>query len=356
MKKNKTISVILTVALLTSGVAMYNTSVSAAETNTKKVLGDVNNDNVINVNDVTGIQKFIADIADLTDNQKFVADTNGDNRLTILDATELQKYVADYTAVNKNIGKTWSDAVTKTVTHPAETAKTTKLRYVYLVVNVCNACDTPFIDTTTGKTSQEKKETHNTITGHSGYRTQYDWYYVDDNNIYHDLDDDGHVPHKTTENVWENEKNVFDPEFDPYGGWVTIDAYNSTHDDQYSKTSTIWSYCHDCNADGTSIYDEWGGIGNYKKEGYLTLTDPVEITIYPDAVADRDAYEKAYNDALTTVKNHKTYHADKGDLPDYLGGHVDASVAEKYKIYKTSETVIKDAWTETVTIRDAGWY
>lgn len=352
MKKNKTISVILTVALLTSGVAMYNTSVSAAETNTKKVLGDVNNDNVINVNDVTGIQKFIADIADLTDNQKFVADTNGDNRLTILDATELQKYVADYTAVNKNIGKTWSDAITETVTHPAETAKTTKLRYAYLVVNVCNVCDTPFInpDGTTYPPGD-----HNAETGHGGYRTQYDWYYVDDNNIYHDLDDDGHVPHKIANTEYENEKNVFDPEFDPYWGWVAIDAYNNTHNDQYSKTSTIWSYCHDCNADGTSIYDENGNVTNYKNDGQFKITQPVEITIYPDVVADRNAYEKAYNDALTAVEKHKAYHERLGDIPPRYG-EAEARVAEKYKIYKTSETVIKDAWTETVTIREAGWY
>ena len=349
--KTKIMSVILTLILTLSISPIC--SASAAETQ-KIVLGDANGDGAISILDATEVQKLIASEKSMTDTQELTTDVNEDGTTSIMDATDIQKYIVGDT--DNNIGKTWSDAVTKTVTHPAETAKTTKLRYAYLTVNVCNACDTPFIDTTTGKSSSEKYDKHHNATGHSGYRTQYDWYYVDDNNIYHDLDDDGHVPHKTTENAWENEKNVFDPEFDPYGDWVAIDAYNSTHDDQYSMTSTIWSYCHCCNADGTSIFDEWGGIGNYKKEGYLTLTDPVEITIYPDAVADRDAYEKAYNDALTTVKNHKTYHADKGDLPDYLGGHVDASVAEKDKIYKTSETVIKDAWTETVTIRDAGWY
>lgn len=350
--KIKIASTVLSLAFATSIIPIC--SASAAETQ-KIILGDVNGDGTISVLDSTEVQNLIADKTSTTDTQKLTSDVNEDGTISIMDATDIQKYIADKIKGN-NIGKTWSDAVTKTVTHPAETAKTTKLRYVYLVVNVCNACDTPFIDTTTGKTSQEKKETHNTITGHGGYRTQYDWYYVDDNGIYHDLDNDGHVPHKIANTEYENEKNVFDPEFDPYGDWVAIDAYNNTHDDQYSMTSTIWSYCHCCNADGTSIFDEWGGIGNYKKEGYLTLTDPVEITIYPDAVADRDAYEKAYNDALTTVENHKTYHADKGDLPDYLGGHVDTGVGEEYKIYKTSETVIKDAWTETVTIREAGWY
>ena len=349
--KTKIMSVILTLILTLSIIPIC--SASAAETQ-KTILGDVNGDGAVTIVDATAVQNLIVGNMSTTDTQKLTSDVNEDGTTSITDATAIQKYIVG--DLKDNIGKTWSDAITETVTHPAETAKTTKLRYVYLVVNVCNACDTPFIDTTTGKTSQEKKETHNTITGHSGYRTQYDWYYVDDNNVYHDLDDDGHVPHKTTENTWENEKNVFDPEFDPYGGWVAIDAYNNTHDEQYSKTSTIWSYCHDCNADGTSIYDEWGGIGNDKHDGHLTLTDPVEITIYPDAVADRDAYEKARDNALTAVATHKKNHIDKGDLPDYLGGNVDANVGKEYKIYKTSETVIKDAWTETVTIRDAGWY
>lgn len=348
--KTKIMSVILTLILTLSIIPIC--SASAAETQ-KIILGDVNGDGAITIVDSTKVQQLIVDNKGMTDTQKLTSDTNEDGTTSIMDATAIQKYIVG--DLKRNIGKTWSDAITETVTHPAETAKTTKLRYAYLTVNVCNACDTPFIDTTTGKSSSEKYDKHHNATGHSGYRTQYDWYYVDDNNIYHDLDDDGHVPHKTTENTWENEKNVFDPEFDPYGGWVAIDAYNSTHDDQYSKTSTIWSYCHDCNADGTSIYDENGNITNYKNDGQFKITQPVEITIYPDAVADRNAYEKAYNDALTAVKEHKAYHERLGDIPPRYG-EAEARVAEKYKIYKTSETVIKDAWTETVTIRDAGWY
>lgn len=348
--KTKITSVILTLILTLSIIPIY--SASAAETQ-KIILGDVNGDGAITIVDATTVQQLIVDKMSMTDTQELTSDTNEDGTTSVTDATAIQKYIADKS--KGNIGKTWSDAITKTVTHPAETAKTTKLRYVYLVVNVCNVCDMPFIDTATGKSSSEKSAKHYAETGHSGYRTQYDWYYVDDNSIYHDLNDDGYVPHKTTENTWENEKNVFDTEFDPYGGWVAMDAYNSTHDEQYSKTSTIWSYCHYCNADGSTIFDEWGGTGNFTGE-FLSLTDPVEITIYPDAVADRDAYEKAYNNALTAVATHKKNHIDKGDLPDYLDGNVDANVGKEYKIYKTSKTVIKNAWTETVTIRDAGWY
>lgn len=348
--KIKIASTVLSFALSASIIPIC--SASAAETS-KIILGDVNGDGTVSVLDATEVQKLIVNNKAMTDTQELTSDVNEDGTTSIMDATNIQKYIVGDT--DNNIGKTWSDAVTKTVTHPAETTKTTKLRYVYLVVNVCNACDTPFIDTTTGKSSSEKSAKHYAETGHSGYRTQYDWYYVDDNGIYHDLDDDGYVPHKTTENNYENEKNVFDPDFDPYGGWVAMNTYNNTHDEQYSKTSTIWSYCHDCNADGTSIYDENGNITNYKNDGQFKITQPVEITIYPDAVADRDAYVKAYNDALTSVNEHKTYHKRLGDIPPRYG-EAEARVAEEYKIYKTSETVIKDAWTETVTIRDAGWY
>lgn len=345
--KIKIASTVLSLAFAISIIPIC--SASAAETQ-KIILGDANGDGTISILDATEVQKLIVNEKSMTDTQELTTDVNEDGTTSIMDATAIQKYIVGDT--DNNIGKTWSDAITETVTHPAETAKTTKLRYVYLVVNVCNVCDTPFINPD-GTTYPHGD--HYADTGHSGYRTQYDWYYVDDNNVYHDLDDDGHVPHKTTENVWENEKNVFDTEFDPYGDWVAIDAYNSTHDDQYSLTCELWTYCHYCNADGSTIFDEWGGTGNFTGE-FLSLTDPVEITIYPDAVADRDAYEKAYNNALTAVATHKKNHIDKGDLPDYLGGKVDANVGKKERIYKTSETVIKDAWTETVTIRDAGWY
>ena len=372
MKKNKIISVILTVALLTSGIAMYNTSVSAAETNTKKVLGDVNNDNVINVNDVTGIQKFIADMIDLTDNQKFVADTDGDNQLSIHDATEIQKYVVNYTTVNKNIGKTWHDDEYETITIPGETINTPKLRYDYVSCDVCNICLEPLMYKD-GRTFNEEEIGVHMQKEHGGGRwhSAKHWFYVDDNNIYHDLSDDWKMPNVNFSNpdspyyetdYWdEGSMNVFDVGFNPDYGTLALDIYNSTHKDKlnYYWTREIRSICRDCNYDGSSIFDEWGSCGNQiigddGRPMFLTLTKPVEITVYPDSVADMTAYTKENNVAKQAVADHKAWHIEQNNLPDYCDNNAEAVIIYHDRIYTTVKTTTEPT-TETV-FRKAGWY
>ena len=43
----------------------------------------------------TEIQKYIAELIELSDKQKAVADTNGDGVVNINDATQIQKYIAE---------------------------------------------------------------------------------------------------------------------------------------------------------------------------------------------------------------------------------------------------------------------
>lgn len=62
-------------------------------------IGDVNRDGVINVNDVTDIQKHLAGIKRFNEDQLKWADTNGDDTVDINDATQLQKYIAGYSLV-----------------------------------------------------------------------------------------------------------------------------------------------------------------------------------------------------------------------------------------------------------------
>ncbi len=62
-------------------------------------IGDVNRDGVINVNDVTDIQKHLAGIKQFNEDQLKWADTNGDDMVDINDATQLQKYIAGYSLV-----------------------------------------------------------------------------------------------------------------------------------------------------------------------------------------------------------------------------------------------------------------
>lgn len=58
-------------------------------------VGDVNCDNVINILDVTEIQKHLAKLNSLTEEQIKYCDFNFDGEVTILDVTCIQKYIAN---------------------------------------------------------------------------------------------------------------------------------------------------------------------------------------------------------------------------------------------------------------------
>jgi hypothetical protein len=67
-----------------------------SETDSGNILGDVNGDGDVNINDVTDIQKHIAHIIDLEGTALQAADTNCDDTINIIDVTTLQKYIANY--------------------------------------------------------------------------------------------------------------------------------------------------------------------------------------------------------------------------------------------------------------------
>lgn len=56
-------------------------------------IGDVNLDGALDINDVTLLQKYVANIVTFTDTQRLVADVNGDGKISIEDATALQKLI-----------------------------------------------------------------------------------------------------------------------------------------------------------------------------------------------------------------------------------------------------------------------
>ncbi|MGN0501618.1 MAG: dockerin type I repeat-containing protein [Ruminococcus sp.] len=374
-RRLKITSTVLSLALATAITPIC--SANAAETTTDKIiLGDVNYDGKVSILDTTEIQRYIADKNDFTDNQKFVADANADGRISILDATEVQRYVAECEGTNKNIGKTWHDAEYKTIYHPAETTTEPRLRYDLVNCNACNTCNAPLIHKDGTLFTEAEISTHvdtHTDSIYKSWRTEDVWFYVDNNGTYHDLNDDWKVPNGNCSNPnnpfyetdwWdEGAVNVFDPDFNPYLGTLALDIYNEDHDTplDYYWTTEVSSYCHYCNYDGTSVFDEWGGCGNYKTDENgnflrLILTEPVEIITYPDTVADMDAFTKAKNEAKQAVADHKAWHIEQNNLPDYLNGNVDAGINTHKRIYTASETVIKDAWTEKVLVNPEGWY
>lgn len=325
--KIKSMSVLLALALtMTAFIANTVTASAAEETETKIVLGDMNNDGIINMDDVTDIQRYVAGIIDFTDNQLKAANAyDKDDAITINDVTELQRYLAGYKDVNENIGKTWHEGETEKVwVFDSEP----QLRYILIRPNVCNVCDKPFIHDNGSLWDGDEIGAHFHSTGHNGWHTQYDWYYVDENGKYHDLDDDGKVLGSSD----TSEVNVFDKNFDPSQWFFDIDDYNSTHSDKLYLANEMWAYCNYCNSDGSSIFDENGNMTNLK-DGQLKFTDSSEYIITPEEVADIDGYNAKFDELSDALDTHKEYHKLIGDLPDYLNNEADVYITNVSKIY-----------------------
>ena len=59
------------------------------------MIGDIDGNGRITIEDVTLVQKFIAELETFDQRQTVAADTNGDGMITIEDATMIQKYIAE---------------------------------------------------------------------------------------------------------------------------------------------------------------------------------------------------------------------------------------------------------------------
>ncbi len=155
---------------------------------------------------------------------------------------------------------------------------------------------------------------------------------MDNNGNYHDLDDNGKVPHRVAGEEYTPEVNAFDANFNPSQWFFDIDDYNTTHSDKLYLANEMWAYCEYCNTDGTSIFNENGSAENYK-DTPLKLTDSSEYIITPEEVADLYGYNTAFSELSDVLDAHTEYHKTINDLPDYLGGEIEAYIANVSKIY-----------------------
>lgn len=60
----------------------------------KTIIGDINYDGKISVNDVTELQMYISQSKDFSDEQKLLADYNQDGVINVLDVTGMQQFIA----------------------------------------------------------------------------------------------------------------------------------------------------------------------------------------------------------------------------------------------------------------------
>ena len=116
-----------------SGVAVvYNAPAEQIQPTTAKpttppvnvLIGDVHEDNILNIKDATMIQRCVAGYESLSAKQQAAADCDGNGSVTVNDATELQRYIA-YISGNSRIGTTVSMSLTDPTTPPSTTVKPT---------------------------------------------------------------------------------------------------------------------------------------------------------------------------------------------------------------------------------------
>lgn len=89
-----------TITVTAAGNSNYNSASKIITIFVKKsyMMGDINLDGTVNIDDVTLIQKYIANISELDSEQLKTADVTGDGDISIDDVTTIQKYLASMIA------------------------------------------------------------------------------------------------------------------------------------------------------------------------------------------------------------------------------------------------------------------
>ncbi|MBR1481680.1 MAG: carbohydrate-binding domain-containing protein [Ruminococcus sp.] len=97
------------VTKVTGALTVTVTTEKSAASDTEEILiGDADLDGTITINDVTTIQRFIAEFEIPTGNAVIAADVDGDGVISIPDATCVQFYLAEYANGYGNCGKTFT--------------------------------------------------------------------------------------------------------------------------------------------------------------------------------------------------------------------------------------------------------
>ena len=91
--------------------AKFTVTITSDEPEKKAIgiIGDVDGDGQVTINDATEIQKRGVELVNFDEKQEKLADVNGDKRISILDVTCIQKYLAEQTEGIGNTGKTLYD-------------------------------------------------------------------------------------------------------------------------------------------------------------------------------------------------------------------------------------------------------
>ncbi len=95
------------VSLAAAAALLFSMAAMSVSAEIKYVRGDANGDGTVNINDVTVIQRILADLEQDTKGDVIRSCDLDDNALDIADATNIQCYLAEFESPY-HIGKTFS--------------------------------------------------------------------------------------------------------------------------------------------------------------------------------------------------------------------------------------------------------
>lgn len=321
--KRTAISICLAIAIIITMTAGIITT-SAAETETGKMLGDINGDGRVSLVDATYAQKEVVGLIELDEDKTTYADVDEDGSIKLIDAVIIQKYVIDMPINAPNIGKTWHDDEYEYIKHPAVTediyvvdkeAHTEDMPvYIYASRSICNGCG---LDITKDRTHISDCNNGNG----ASYHTEPVWLY-----------------YGTDKWLVEN-KDV-----------GNCESYLTTGEDVDELGNHYW----------TSV-----GV-----QGAKRAIDEAELMIdnmnWDGEIKIKRVTASGCNicgiNGIDDIETHHAQHITNGEA---TGGMRETWTTKSKVAFKTVEVpeqghtetkIITPAWTEKVLIKEAGWY
>lgn len=312
---------VIGVGAISTSALDIDTDDAGISTETDLILGDVNSDGNINLEDAIIAQKYSLSLIDFFESQKLCADVDEDSNVNTLDAIYILKYSVNMPTEIEKIGAKWFDAEYEYIEHPAETEEVLVTKEAYTITeplyekksrSICFACGADILDH------------DNHIEYHIECGDFEDFAYTSR---------DVWVDYYTDEWVVKNESE----------GLPKPDGFQGAEKARTSADILIAQMVADSD-EYVYGYRYIAGCGVCNK----TLEEIITVGF------DNDIYESIKN----ISEEHKNQHIANGERSGYFAGYTTIL----YKITTVPEEshyetqIIKEAWTEEILVKEAGWY
>ncbi|MGN0456457.1 MAG: dockerin type I repeat-containing protein [Acutalibacteraceae bacterium] len=307
-------------------VGAVNTSALDENSEPELYLGSVDGDSTITLVDAIMAQKYALSMISFTAEQKLCADVNEDGEVNHLDSLCIQKYSDGIPTTVDKFGAKWFEAEYKYIEHPAETEEVLVTKEAYTITEplyekkgraICFACGADITDEMDSD-SNDHLEYHLALGDFEdfAYTLRPVWLY-----------------YGTDEWVVKNEAE----------GMPKPDGFQGAEKARTSADILIAEMANKDEYEYGHRYSAWCAVCDE-----MLLEDIITIGF------DDEAYEKVNN----IFTEHKNQHISNGERSGGFAGYTTIlfriTTVPEESYYETR--IIKEAWTEKILIKEAGWY